>query len=108
MNTKIKLEVPDYVKFIDFLQEAIEKRAVSAALDAGMGGHHHDGGSGLLRSKISFYMAGLNKEIPKEWADLLKDFSFNNQLDKDPEFRDDYAEFLRLKDKFKEIPDGRK
>jgi hypothetical protein len=106
-NIKVELDVPDFVKFIEYLKDEIEKKAHMAANDAGYGGRHDDGGAVYMRNEISIYAMALNKEIPSKWKPYLVEFTFKNNLDKDPEYRDEYAEFLRLRDKFKEIPDER-
>lgn len=102
----VTLEVPEFVKFLDYLEEAVEKDATEAEYNAGMGGYHHDGGARAMRDSLAIYIMGLNKEIPKHWDKYLEEFKFKRKLEKDPEYQDDYAEFLRLKDKFKEVPHG--
>ena len=106
-NIKIELDVPDFIKFIEYLEVKIEKKAHEAENDAGYGGRHDDGGAGYMRNEIRTYVMALNKEIPSEWKTYLEEFTFKNKLEKDPEYRDEYAEFLRLSSKFKEAPNGR-
>jgi hypothetical protein len=98
--SKINLDVIDFVNFIDYLKVEIEKDAAEAELNAGLGGHHHDGGARDMRNELNIYLMALNKEIPDQWKKHLKEFTFKTDLEKDPEYKDEYAEFLRLQEKF--------
>lgn len=65
--------------------------AKDVELDAGFNGAHNDGGAGRMRREWEIYLAGYYK----------KGFPFHNELqifniETDPE----YAEYLRLKEKF--------
>lgn len=90
-------------KTISHIKETIAKVAYNIELDAGMGGYHHDGGAGKLRSDLDMFIKGIKSlsdfihyipgeedelEIPKEWE---KHF-----ITEDPE----YYEYQRLKEKF--------
>ena len=85
---KIDLDVSDYCKFLIYLKKALKEKAKE---DTGV--------KKIL--EISYYLMGLNKEIPKHWEKYLEEFKFKNKLKKDPEYRDEFAEYLRLQAKFK-------
>ena len=67
----IDLPVREYFKFLEYLKNQ---------------------NSYPLNKDIELYLMGLEKRIPKDWVFILEDFK--NMLD--PE----YAEYLRLKNKF--------
>jgi len=106
MSKKLDLDIPDFINFLSYLEEAIKKEAEQKKLDAGYNGEHHDGGASAMLYEFKIYMMGLNKEIPEHWVKHLDEFTFKNKLDKDPEYRDEYAEYLRLQSKFKDVPKG--
>ena len=60
--------------------------------NAGHAGEMHDGGAGRIRSMVSAWKAGLNREGPKEFSDYEK----QERRETDPEF----AEYQRLRKKF--------
>lgn len=61
--------------------------------DAAGGGSMHDGGAGQLEAVVDAWVAGLEGKIPKQ----LQSYADQVKIESDPE----YAEYLRLKDKFK-------
>lgn len=73
---------------IDKLIELALKDAENKRLDAGYGGHMHDGGASQIEAEVKFYQYGLAGRIPPEWE------KYEKQLD--PE----WVEYLRLKKKF--------
>ena len=100
MSKRIELDVPDFIKFVDYLKVEVVKEADEVQLNADLGGRRDDGGAKYMRNEINVYVMALNKEIPDHWEKHLKEFSFKSELDKDPEYKDEYAEFLRLQEKF--------
>jgi len=96
VSIKLTLDVPDYLKFLEFLKIEIDKEAAKVSEEAALGGNHHDGGASKMRYNLSVYTMGLNKEIPDEWGKYYDSFKEDIRVSKDPE----YAEFVRLKNKF--------
>lgn len=66
----------------------VEKEADKRAYEAGMGGHHHDGGSTVMKTEVNLYKKGMKLEMPKQWEKHLQ------TLD------EEYDEYIRLKNKF--------
>lgn len=79
-------------QLVNKLFKYIKNLADDKELDAGMGGFHHDGGASRLRSEVQFYQMGMNKVIPPQWKDYVKDIVRKD----DPE----YVKYLELKQKF--------
>lgn len=73
-------------KIIETILLVEREIAVQHELDKGRDWHSNI--SGQLEKELSFYKAGINREIPQSWAHLMKTV--------DPE----YQEFIRLKEKF--------
>jgi len=94
-NLKIDLDVPDFVLFIDYLVNAVNFEADNCKEDCI---------ARYLRKEINTYIMALNKKKPDNWKKYLEEFKFKNKLEKDPKFKEEYGEYLRLKDKFKEVP----
>ena len=61
-------------------------------MDAGYGGHHHDGGASQTEREVSIYRAGMEGRLPAEW----QAFEEQARREADPE----WAEFRRLSQKF--------
>lgn len=77
---------------IDKIIELVLKDAHNKAEDAGFGGRHDDGGASVMKSQVEFYLAGVNRQIPKEWNKYVQQYKTMT----DPEF----SEYVRLKQKF--------
>jgi hypothetical protein len=71
-SCNIDLSLDNYIQFLIYL-----KNNLVSAID---------------KSQLDIYLMALNKEIPKEWEPLLKEFKFSL----DP----DYETYLKLKNKF--------
>jgi len=86
-------EVSDYFEFIKYLEKSVledaEKRETADTL------HHNNGGT-RQRELLKIYMNALNKEIPVEWSTYFESFIDEKKKERDPE----YAEFIRLREKF--------
>lgn len=78
---------------IEKIMELVLEDATKKADDAGYGGRWDDGGASTLREQVEFYRCGMKGEIPTEWREYVKKIKKIS----DPE----YAEYLRLKEKFK-------
>lgn len=77
-------------QFIQFLRNKVQ----SNREDAGFNGRHDDGGARVLEDQIEVYKAGLKNIMPLVWQPYIVEFVKST----DPE----YAEFKRLKAKFRE------
>lgn len=98
MNLRQRLLQPEDKMIFDerLINKAIEIYLADAnerELNAGYGGHMHDGGAGYMRNNVDAYKAGLNKKVP----DFLKSSYELAMKESDPE----YKEFIRLSKKFK-------
>ncbi len=65
------------------------KHADDLEYNAGMGGHHHDGGAQAIRDRIKVFEMGLAQTIPSEWERIVAPLM-------DPE----WADYQRLRAKF--------
>ncbi len=77
---------------IEALLEKILVHADSRRLDAGMGGHHHDGGASEMERGVEIFRCGMEGVVPQTWIEYAKEMK--NAAD--PE----WDEFQRLKAKF--------
>lgn len=77
---------------IEAVLKKILAHADSKRLDAGMGGHHHDGGASAMIREIQMFEDGMNGIVPQTWIEYAKEI----RNEADPEWDD----FQRLKAKF--------
>jgi len=91
-------ETADYFEFIEYLQNKVREEANLREKNDQV----HGSGGALLREKLDIYMNALNKEIPVEWVGYYENFSEIKKRERDPE----YAEFVRLKEKFEGEKNG--
>ena len=77
---------------IEVVLKKIRAKADSDRLDAGMGGHHHDGGASALIRQVEMFEDGMNGIVPQTWIEYAKEI----RNEADPEWDD----FQRLKAKF--------
>jgi hypothetical protein len=66
--------------------------AANKRMDAGYSGGWDDGGASRLEEQAKFFAYGLNRVMPPEWNQFIKQY----ETSIDPE----YQEFLRLQKKF--------
>jgi hypothetical protein len=79
----------DFDKVINLILDDASERKRSAGYD----GKWDDNGATKLEEQVKFFRYGLAHVMPSEW----KDYSTKAKVESDPE----YAEFLRLQEKFK-------
>lgn len=90
MSTKMKHQD----EFLNHLLDLAYNKRISAGMSGSMG----DGGASVIINEVAIYQAALKNSVPACW-EIEYNKNFINQFD--PE----YAEYLRLKDKFKnELP----
>lgn len=78
---------------VKHISKRVITRAAEKALDAGYSGAHHDGGARRLVSELKAWCRGLDGELPEEFREDCVTIT----KEEDPE----YAEYLRLREKFK-------
>ena len=103
---EVELDVPDYLKFVENLVSKVLDESEEIKLNAGFSGRKDDGGARIIKNEILIYRAALDKKIPDKWFKYYEEFVFNLKLEEDPEYKDDYAEYLRLKSKFEGVDVG--
>lgn len=84
-------------KSIDAIINLVLGAANQRRMDAGYGGRWDDGGASALQDQVKFYNYGRNNQIPPEW----EAYAQKAEIESDPEF----AEYQRLKTKFKNMGD---
>lgn len=77
---------------INAVTKKVRASADSRRLDAGMGGHHHDGGASAMIREVEMFEDGMNGIVPQTWIEYAKEI----RNEADPE----WEEFKRLKAKF--------
>lgn len=92
---KVKPE-PTFDELAPVALQLLEERAAIVAAEADAKRLGHDGGAGVIREKVQFYRAGLNRVWPKEWKSAYEEAKKAWAAKNDPEF----LEFLRLYAKF--------
>ena len=76
---------------IDDLIKSVEIEADNREKGTAMRGAMSDDGAGYLREQVKFYKMGMDGVYPREWEKYTKHID------------EEYQEYLRLKNKFKEL-----
>lgn len=80
------------LKITDKFLEHLRVVADTTEMNAGYGGHHHDGGASRMREAICAYTAGRDGKIPSFWVEELKAFTLTQD--------EEYETYQRLRVKF--------
>jgi len=95
MTFKIDLDVAEYVMFLESLNITLTQEAFAITEKTNYVDFDY-GATKKNKQDIDLYLMALNKEIPKRWKAYLDDFKLKMKAKKSKE----YAEYLRLKNKF--------
>lgn len=71
---------------IDRIMQIILAEANKLETDAGYSGSFGDGGAGILRQQVRFYMAGMNGQLPQEWQ-KYQEQAVQAELEQDPTYK---------------------
>lgn len=77
---------------INAVMKKVRAQADSKRLDAGMGGHHHDGGASAMLREAEMFEDGMNGIVPQTWIEYAKEI----RNEADPE----WEKYQQLKNKF--------
>ncbi len=91
MNAEIAVQ--DSMMSVGLIVERILDDIAHKSLNAGLGGHHHDGGARELMKALRAWITGFERTTPPMFGDVMKEL----QKENNPK---EYEEYLRLKKVF--------